>query len=666
MRSITSPAIALMNRLKYPQKFLLISFLFIFPLTIVMVQYFVNVEHDINFGAKERLGLEYNAPLIDLLALVQRHEAIDSAALSGEQNVGDLLAVQNTIETQINEVDRVDTKLGGILQVSDAWSSIKVNWKELLAALPTLTVASSIEQHTALSSQIMALITQVGNNSNLILDPDIDSYYLMNSAINTLPLTTQYFSQLRSYGLAALATNTVSPSDETRLAILAGQAQSALEANQTSYRYAFDYNPLLNTRLTNANTTNGQSLKAFLDILKLVSPQSSASGQSSVSLTPGDYFAQATQAIDSSFALYRQVASALDSLLQKRIDAIVQQRSIVLAIALLALVGTVYVFIGFYLSVKKTIAALDQASKRIISSRSPGDLVLESRDELAQAAIAFNSVAKNLDLARREAEEATRMKDLFLATMSHELRTPLNAMIGFLYLMIYSQQLDEDNLHMAERSLANTQRLLALINNILDLSRIATGGLQIVAGSMSPREIASALYNDLKVLAQEKNLQFDLEIDKTLPESINNDEARISQIVTNLVGNAIKFTQEGTIQLQMRGDGNKLVIQVSDTGEGIPQSKHQLIFDDFFQVDGTSTRKQQGAGLGLAIVKRLVLLMNGSVNVISEIGHGSTFSVELPLNLPDYEPGDRRQQAEHVFTSSMRTASKQVEHVVQG
>jgi signal transduction histidine kinase len=284
-------------------------------------------------------------------------------------------------------------------------------------------------------------------------------------------------------------------------------------------------------------------------------------------------------------------------------------------------------------------------------------------DEVAQLTNSFNGMSvelkdtyRNLENRTRQAEEATRMKDLFLATMSHELRTPLNSMIGFLHLMLFSGQMDEDNIHMAGRSLANTQRLLTLINNILDLSRIATGGLEIVPSEIALRSVASGLYNDLKLLAEDKGLHLELEIDETLPQTIHHDEARVSQIATNLVGNAIKFTEQGLVQLTFLRRGDKLLIQVQDTGVGIPQTKQHLIFDDFFQVDSTSTRKQQGAGLGLAIVRRLTLLMNGKISLVSEVGQGSTFTVELPLHLPQYEPDQRRKEAEHVFARSLNGA----------
>jgi signal transduction histidine kinase len=159
----------------------------------------------------------------------------------------------------------------------------------------------------------------------------------------------------------------------------------------------------------------------------------------------------------------------------------------------------------------------------------------------------------------------------------------------------------------------------------------------------------------MNVLIEEKNLALELEIDLELPETIQHDEDRISQIVVNLVNNAIKFTQEGTIQLSFRRREERLLIQVTDTGIGIPQSKQALIFDDFFQVDSSSSRQHQGAGLGLAIVKRLVLLMGGSISLVSEPGKGSTFSIELPLNLASKD-GSAKARANGVFSKNSQSA----------
>lgn len=204
-------------------------------------------------------------------------------------------------------------------------------------------------------------------------------------------------------------------------------------------------------------------------------------------------------------------------------------------------------------------------------------------------------------------------------------------------------------MHMVQRILANSQRLLNLINNILDLSRIATGGLEIVPSKVIPRFVAASVYNDMKLLAQEKGLTLELKLDENLPETILHDEDRLTQVMVNLVNNAIKFTEKGKVVLEMRHFGERLHIKVSDTGIGIPQAKQHLIFDDFFQVDPSTSRQKQGAGLGLAIVRSLVLLMNGTISLSSEVGKGSSFLVELPLNLPAYEAQSPHKEKQRLF-----------------
>jgi PAS domain S-box-containing protein len=235
--------------------------------------------------------------------------------------------------------------------------------------------------------------------------------------------------------------------------------------------------------------------------------------------------------------------------------------------------------------------------------------------------------------ARREAETATHLKDLFLANMSHELRTPLNAIIGFLREMLYSRQLDEDNTHMAERCLANGQRLLMLINSVLDLSRLATGSLEIVPSRISLRDLATTIVEDLELQAKEKGLALKLELDPALPDIVVHDEERLIQITSNLLANAIKFTNEGTVQLALRRHDERLIIRVSDTGIGIPSSMQEIIFQDFVQLDSSSKKRYGGAGLGLSIVSSLVDLMKGRVTVESEVGAYSVFTVDIPLEL---------------------------------
>ncbi len=238
---------------------------------------------------------------------------------------------------------------------------------------------------------------------------------------------------------------------------------------------------------------------------------------------------------------------------------------------------------------------------------------------------------KELRIATREAQEASRLKDEFLSIMSHELRTPLNAIIGFQGIMLMTGKLDERGKHMITRAQANANRLLTLINDILDVSRIESGRMQLVPVEVSPTMLVERLEGQMSVLAEEKHLEFDVDIDPSVPPQILVDEDAITKIITNLLGNAFKFTDQGSVALSLTQIGSNLVIAVKDTGIGIPMHMHQTIFERFRQVDGSSKRVHGGSGLGLAIVQKLCTAMNGTVQVKSVVGEGSTFTVTLPL-----------------------------------
>lgn len=236
-----------------------------------------------------------------------------------------------------------------------------------------------------------------------------------------------------------------------------------------------------------------------------------------------------------------------------------------------------------------------------------------------------------LRFARDAAEAASQAKSTFLANMSHELRTPLNAIIGFIGIMLMSNRLSEKDLYRAERIRANGERLLALIDEILDLSRIESGRLHLVAQDINVREALSDLEGHVRVLADEKSLSFSTAVADDVPLVIRMDPDALSKIMTNLLSNAVKFTEQGSVQASIRREGENLVIAVTDTGIGIPTHMQEVIFERFRQVDDSSTRAHGGTGLGLAIVHHLTQTMNGKITVDSAVGVGSTFTVSLPV-----------------------------------
>jgi signal transduction histidine kinase/ligand-binding sensor domain-containing protein/DNA-binding response OmpR family regulator len=244
----------------------------------------------------------------------------------------------------------------------------------------------------------------------------------------------------------------------------------------------------------------------------------------------------------------------------------------------------------------------------------------------------------DLRQAKETAESATRAKSEFLANMSHEIRTPLNGIVGMLELAHHTELTSEQSglLRIAEDS-AGT--LLTVINDILDFSKIEVGKLEVCAEVFSPGEVIAEAARTLAIRAHEKNLELACHISSGLPGSLIGDPLRLKQVLLNLIGNAIKFTEKGEITISadvagQTGQTVELTVCVADTGIGIPTSQQQAIFEAFRQVDSSSTRKFRGTGLGLAICSRLVMLMGGKIWVESKEGEGSRFYFTVSLELP--------------------------------
>jgi signal transduction histidine kinase len=236
--------------------------------------------------------------------------------------------------------------------------------------------------------------------------------------------------------------------------------------------------------------------------------------------------------------------------------------------------------------------------------------------------------------------EAARLKSQFLATMSHELRTPMNAVIGFSQLLLRQRQssLTPQQVDMVERILNNGKNLLTLINEILDLSKIEAGRLELKLETFNLVKLLRATLGELRSLADQKHLELDIQADLQNP-NVSNDSVRLRQILVNLLSNAIKFTECGKVQVKVKEiSSDQLAIIVQDTGIGIAQDDLEHIFEEFRQIDQTTTRKYSGTGLGLAITKSLVQLMHGKIIVESEVGQGSIFCIELPREVPADDP----------------------------
>jgi signal transduction histidine kinase len=253
-----------------------------------------------------------------------------------------------------------------------------------------------------------------------------------------------------------------------------------------------------------------------------------------------------------------------------------------------------------------------------------------------QAGIAIENVRlfDEIQDKSRQLEEASQHKSQFLANMSHELRTPLNAILGYTELMAdgaYGEP-SEKMLGVLTRLEAQGKHLLGLINDVLDLSKIEAGQLELELSDYCVQDIAQTVRSTLEPLAADKKLAFKLELAADLPPG-HGDGRRLTQVLINLVGNAIKFTDAGEVAIKAEANNGSFHVSVRDTGPGISAADQAKLFQEFQQADNAITRKKGGTGLGLAISKRIIEMHGGKIWVESQVGQGSTFTFTLPINV---------------------------------
>jgi signal transduction histidine kinase len=243
-------------------------------------------------------------------------------------------------------------------------------------------------------------------------------------------------------------------------------------------------------------------------------------------------------------------------------------------------------------------------------------------------------------LARDQALEASRFKSQLVSRVSHELRTPLGGILGFAELLqnqMFGQLTERQNTAITN-IVESTNYLTHTVNDLLDQAQVESKSISLHNAYFKPSSLLEKVSTTMSILAGKKGLDFQTEIAPGFPAELYGDENRLQQIMVNLAGNAIKFTSKGSVRVRVSSPvPARWVIEVVDTGAGIPEAEHLTIFEPFRQLSNSITRENRGSGLGLAIVKQLAELMGGQISLQSEVGRGSTFTVTLPIN---HAPGE--------------------------
>jgi signal transduction histidine kinase len=330
-----------------------------------------------------------------------------------------------------------------------------------------------------------------------------------------------------------------------------------------------------------------------------------------------------------------------------------QKEFLGIAVVSAAGVGFLAVFISVFFSRTLTwpLIALRDASRRIAAGDLEHRVDIRSHDELGELAASFNNMSENLqkrttELARTNealqeakeaAEAASAAKTEFLANMSHEMRTPLAGAMGMINLVM-EMKLGMEERELLEMAKRSTDSLLRLISDLLDFSRLEAGAIQFEKGVFPLPEVVKTSIEVVSIQAREKGLRLLMEVDERVPKRVDGDEGRLRQVLVNLLGNSVKFTQHGEVEVSVgsfhdsEAQGrNFLLFSVRDTGIGIPPDQLERIFGKFTQVDASTTRKYGGAGLGLALSRQIVEKMGGRIWAESRIGEGSVFHFTYPL-----------------------------------
>ncbi len=393
MKNLILPASMLMNRIRYTQKFILISLIFLLPFSTIMYFFQKEITASSNFAAVERDGVAYDIPVNKLLSDLLHHQELTQEFYLNKGSNKDLIStVESNIAQDIHAIDAQDTLLNKSLKTSDAWKHIKDNWNTVQSASLNTNAAKSMDAHISLMNDLGSFITKIGINSNLILDPDIDSYYTMDTVLTQSPAIITKIGQARDLAIEIASRKSVSIDDKIKLAVLIDEIKIPTSTIQSDLDQAYKYNAGVKQTLNDTATAFQTNSITFTDLLT-----SNFIHASAISLESAKIANAADAVIQKSLAYHELAIKQLDDLLAVRHSGFVNRRFAVSAFALFSLLIVAYLFLGFYHStVLVSIANLRKITKSIAEGDFNQEVTLNGSDEIGQLAGDFREMTKNL------------------------------------------------------------------------------------------------------------------------------------------------------------------------------------------------------------------------------------------------------------------------------
>ncbi len=406
-----TPAVKLMNNLKYPIKFALISLILDIP-SLLLLGLLTAVRNEaIDFGQKERLGLEYNEPVKELLFHVAEHRQAALIYFEGgdsEKAVAKKLLqeLQTKIENDVTSIDEVDTRLGETLEGKEKWAEIRKLWKATKESIWKSAPEKSYADHSQVIDKIVLLLAHIGDISNLVLDPDIDSYYMMDGVIFRIPLLVQKISEARDLGQrVALGKELTSDRLAELIFVLPGIVENTFEGIKLGVSKAYSFKNIYNG--PNVKNIINQEFDVSVGAINAFLAQTKPIRKVALDSTfdAKQYVEAGNMALSAMRKLYAAEAKALDQLLVARIDTFTFQKRLMQIGVPLIWALVIYLMVGFYRSVMKTVNSLDEISKKLVKGDTDERVELEAKDELASVGESFNTIGQALVQRNKELEE---------------------------------------------------------------------------------------------------------------------------------------------------------------------------------------------------------------------------------------------------------------------
>jgi methyl-accepting chemotaxis protein len=398
MKRLLHPSATLMSRLRYPTKFTLIALLFVAPLAVAMFFFQREINTNINFARNERDGVVYDLPVMRLLSDVIGHQQkVHSFYVDKSAMQSDVLAMQSRIAEDIKAIDDRDKTLGGSLKTTADWQKLKTKLQSVQSAALTSNAQQSLDAHTDLINDMVTFLTTVGNNSQLILDPDIDTYYTMDIAVTQLPAVAQNLCKARDLAAGIAQRHAITPDERTDLTVLTGQISTPAATAHSDLQQVIGFNSSVKARHEAAEQPFQTATTQFLDLVNNRIIKAKA-----LSASPTEVLQAGNAGMDALMSDHAASVAILDDLLAKRLHTFEVRRFWVDVIAMVSLLLAIYLFLGFYRSTVHSVGALLQTAKKIAGGDFNQTVELGARDEIGQ----LGSDLQGMMTALREMAEA--------------------------------------------------------------------------------------------------------------------------------------------------------------------------------------------------------------------------------------------------------------------